>query len=63
MLPEYVSFGCSVPDECPQEVASLIELCMEEDSKKRPSALQIIHKIQAIPITSRPVPQPPWYAR
>ncbi len=54
---------CSVPDECPEDVAALIELCMEEDPKKRPSALEIITKLQAIPITSRPVPQPPWYAR
>lgn len=54
---------CSVPDECPAEVAQLIEWCMEEDPDKRPSALDIIHRIQVVPVTSRPVPQPPWYAR
>ena len=56
-------FACSVPDECPQDVADLIEACMEEDSAKRPSAKDIINRIESIPITARPVPQPPWYAR
>ena len=54
---------CSVPDECPEEVAQLIDACMLEDPEQRPSALDIIQAITAIPVTQRPQPQRPWYAR
>ena len=54
---------CSVPDECPEEVVQLIDACMLEDPEQRPSALDIIQAITAIPVTQRPQPQRPWYAR
>lgn len=36
---------------------------MAERPEDRPSALDIIHRIQQVPVSARPVPQPPWYAR
>jgi hypothetical protein len=34
--------SCRVPEECPQEVSRLIQQCMQQDSKKRPTAHEII---------------------
>lgn len=33
---------CRVPDECPEVVAELVELCMLDNPKERPSAKDII---------------------
>lgn len=32
---------CRVPEECPQEVADLIEACMSVDAGKRPSSTDV----------------------
>jgi hypothetical protein len=38
---------CRVPEECSEEVVSLIHRCCSADAKARPSALEIMHFIGA----------------
>lgn len=40
---------CRVPEECPAEVAALIDSCMDQNPEVRPTAKEIIERIQALP--------------
>lgn len=37
---------CRVPDECPEEIASLIKDCLSPDPEARPSSTVIFHVLQ-----------------
>ena len=43
-----------VPEECPEEVRALILECLETRPSMRPSALQIVERLQAVPKLSGP---------
>lgn len=34
--------ACRVPEECPQEVAELIDHCCASETKERPTALEVM---------------------
>jgi len=43
-----------VPEECPEEVRALVLECLETRPSMRPSALQIVERLKAIPKLSGP---------
>ncbi|KAG7667074.1 putative serine/threonine-protein kinase [Nannochloris sp. 'desiccata'] len=43
-----------VPEECPEEVRALVLECLETRPSMRPSALQIVERLQAVPKLSGP---------
>lgn len=36
---------CRVPEECPQEVADVIAMCLDENPSNRPSARDIVDQL------------------
>ena len=38
--------ACRVPEECPAEISDIISACLEQDSGLRPTAKQIITRLQ-----------------
>lgn len=50
--------GCRVPEECPPEVAELIDDCLQPDPKARPTAKEVVKRIQRIHLSSSPQPKP-----
>ncbi len=53
-----VPFPNRVPEECPAAVRDLILECLETRPSRRPSALQIVQRLQAIPAEARGTPSP-----
>lgn len=49
---------CRVPEECPQAIADLYLACISFEAKKRPSAVQVMHTIEACILTIPGVAQP-----
>ena len=39
---------CRVPEECTEEVRELIDLCMRTNVNERPSAMDIVNRLQVI---------------
>lgn len=61
-----IDLGCSsrrclllrrVPEECPEEVRQLILECLDSRPSLRPSALQLVERLAAVPAGPAP-PQP-----
>lgn len=46
LVPKLFGGSHRAPEECPQEVSRLIEQCMQQDSKKRPTAHEIITSLR-----------------
>ncbi|KAK9808963.1 hypothetical protein WJX72_007093 [[Myrmecia] bisecta] len=38
-----------VPEQCPQEIADIIEMCMQRDPERRPSAKEVFRMLQSFP--------------
>ncbi len=49
--------GCSVPDECPEEIASLIKDCLSADPDGRPSSTEAFLVLQQQASRAGPSPR------
>lgn len=49
--------GCSVPDECPEEIAVLIKDCLSADPELRPSSTEAFHVLQQQASRAGPSPR------
>ncbi len=54
---------CRVPDECPEEVADLISDCMATEPGARPSAEDVVRRLQVGPLLHTPALSRPISAR